>query len=145
MLFVLARQNGAGGWFAAAPALLWLVSPVVVKANLFDYHPDTLVPALLVGSVVALNRGRLWLFVLLLVLATGVEEDTGFTVAALGVALAWTGRRRLGTIVAVAAGAWSAALMFVVMPRMNDIVRSNFTSYFAGNRGDSLPGVLATG
>ncbi len=142
LLFVLARQNGAGGWFAAAPALLWLVSPVVVKANLFDYHPDTLVPALLVGSVVALNRGRLWLFVLLLVLATGVKEDTGFTVAALGVALAWTGRRRLGTIVAVAAGAWSAALMFVVMPRMNDIVRSNFTSYFAGNRGDSLPGVL---
>ena len=142
LLFVLARQSGATRWLAAAPAVLWLVSPAVVKANLFDFHPDTLVPALLVGSVVALNGGRRWLFVLLIVLATGVKEDVGFTVAALGLALAWTGKRRLGTIVAVTAAAWSAALMFVVMPIMNDVVRRNFTTYFAGERGDSLGDVL---
>ena len=142
LLFVLARQSGATGWLGAAPALLWLVSPAVIKANLYDYHPDTFIPALLIGSVVALNSGRRWLFVLLVVLATGTKEDTGLTVAALGVALAWTGRRRLGTVVAVAAGVWAVALNAIALPRMNEVVRENFTVYFAGNRGDDIGEVL---
>lgn len=142
LLFALARRHGASGWVAAIPSVLWLASPVVVKVNLFDYHPDTLIPVLLVGAVLALEARREWLFVLLLVLATGAKEDAGFTVAALGIALAWTGRRRLGTIVAVCAATWSTLLMFVVMPHRNEVVRANYASLFAGDRGDGFPDVV---
>jgi uncharacterized membrane protein len=142
LLLALARRHGATGWLAAMPSALWLLSPVVIKVNLFDYHPDTLLPALLVGAVLALECRRQRLFILLIVLALGVKEDAGFTVAALGVVLAWTGRRRLGTTVAVAAAAWSTLLMFVVMPHHNSLVRDNYSELFAGARGSSFADVL---
>lgn len=142
LLYALSRRYGATGSIAAIPAVLWLVSPVVVKVNLFDYHPDTLIPALLIGAVLALETRREWLFVLLIVLAVGAKEDAGFTVAALGIVLAWTGRRRLGTIVAAAAAAWSTLLMFVVMPHRNEVVRANYAKLFAGDRGDGFPDVV---
>ena len=142
LLLVLARRHGASGWLAAVPSVLWLVSPVVIKVNLFDYHPDTLLPALLIGAVLALETNRQWLFVVLLVLATGAKEDAGLTVAALGVVLAWTGRRRLGVTVAVAGAAWSVSVMFVVLPHRNAVVRDSYAKLFAGDRGNSLGDVL---
>ncbi|MFN8224477.1 MAG: DUF2079 domain-containing protein [Gaiellales bacterium] len=143
LLYALARRHGASGGLAAVPAVLWLASPVVVKVNLFEYHPDTLIPPLLAGAVLALEARRERLFVALLLLGIGVKEDAGFTIAALGIVLAWTGRRRLGVAVALTAAAWSTLLMFVVMPRWNPIVREYFAELFAGDRGDGLAGVIA--
>ena len=142
LLYALALRHGASGWLAAVPSALWLVSPVVIKVNLFDYHPDTLLPALLVGAVLALETRREWLFVVLVVLATGVKEDAGLTVAALGIAVAWTGRKRLGVTVAVASTAWSVVVMFIVMPHRSAVVRDSFAKLFAGSRGNSLGDVL---
>ena len=67
LLYLLARESGARGWVAAVPALLWCASPVVLRPALHDFHPETLVPVLLVGGLVLLARGHLLWFLLTVV------------------------------------------------------------------------------
>jgi len=93
LLYLLARGHGALGWVAAVPALLWCASPVVLRPALHDFHPETLVPVLLVGGCVLLARERVVWFVVTAAVAFAMKEDVGLTYAALGLVLAWTGRR----------------------------------------------------
>lgn len=137
-LFVLARQLGATGWVAAVPALLWCVSPVVLRVGLHDVHPEAFAPLLLVLGGLALARRRTGWFVLTAVLACGLKEDVGLTYGALGLVLLWTGRRRLGAWVAVSATAWSLLATLVVLPAFGPAASEEFGPRFAGLRGDSF-------
>lgn len=143
VLHQIARRRGAAGSIAALPALLWLASPVVVRANLFDFHPDSLVPICLLGAVAALLANRTWLFVILLCFCGGLKEDVGMTIAAVGVVVATSGWRRLGIGVAIAGAIYSTLVIFVVLPQLNRPVRDYYTQLFTGDRADSLGG-LAT-
>ena len=138
LLYLLARGHGARGWVAAVPALLWCASPVVLRPALHDFHPETLVPVLLVGGCVLLARGRVVWFLVTAAVALAMKEDVGLTYAALGLVLAWTGRRRLGAALAVAGAVWSALAVFVVLPTFGNAAESEFGPRFAGVRGDSL-------
>jgi uncharacterized membrane protein len=141
LLYLLAREHGARGWVAAAPALLWCASPVVLRPALHDFHPEALVPVLLVGGCLALARDRVAWFVVTAVLACAMKEDVGLTYAALGIVLLWSGRRRLGAVVAVAAAAWSAFAVYVVLPAFGNASEQEFGPRFAGDRGDSFSDV----
>ena len=142
LLYLLARGHGALGWVAAVPALLWCASPVVLRPALHDFHPETLVPVLLVGGCVLLARERVVWFLVTAVVAFAMKEDVGLTYAALGLVLAWTGRRRLGAGLAVAGAAWSALAVFVVLPAFGNAAESEFGPRFAGVRGDSFADAL---
>lgn len=142
LLYLLAREHGARGWVAAVPALLWCASPVVLRPALHDFHPEALVPVLLVGGCLALARERVALFVVTAVVACAMKEDVGLTYAALGVVLAWSGRRRLGAAVGVAAAAWSALAVYAVLPAFGNAATDEFGPRFAGERGDSFVDVL---
>lgn len=142
LLLLLAREHGARGWVAAVPALLWCASPVVLRPALHDFHPEVLVPVLLVGGLLALARGRPVLFGVTVVLALAMKEDVGLTYAALGLILVWAGRRRLGAIVAVAGAAWAAFAVYVVLPAFGNAPEEEFGPRFAGDRGDSLTDVI---
>ena len=142
LLFLLARAHGARGWVAAVPALLWCASPVVLRPALHDFHPETLVPALLVGGCVLLARERVVWFLVTAAVAFAMKEDVALTYAALGLVLAWTGRRRLGAGLAVAGVAWSALAVFVVLPAFGNAAESEFGPRFAGVRGDSFADAL---
>ena len=142
LLYLLAREHGAGGWVAAVPALLWCASPVVLRPALHDFHPETLVPVLLVGGLVALARERTALFAATVVVACAMKEDVGLTYAALGLVLAWEGRRLLGSVVAAGAAAWSVAAVFVVLPAFGTAAHDEFGPRFAGDRGDSFADVV---
>ena len=142
LLYLLARGHGALGWVAAVPALLWCASPVVLRPALHDFHPETLVPVLLVGGCVLLARERVVWFVVTAAVAFALKEDVGLTYAALGLVLAWTGRRRLGAGLAVAGVAWSALAVFVVLPAFGNAAESEFGPRFAGVRGDSFADAL---
>jgi uncharacterized membrane protein len=142
LLYVLARGHGAVGWVAAVPALLWCASPVVLRPALHDFHPETLVPVLLVGGCVLLERERVVWFLVTAAVAFAMKEDVGLTYAALGLVLAWTGRRRLGAGLAVAGAAWSALAVFVVLPTFGNAAESEFGPRFAGVRGDSFGDAL---
>ncbi len=138
LLYLLARAHGARGWVAAVPALLWCASPVVLRPALHDFHPETLVPVLLVGGCVLVARDRIAWFLVTAVVACAMKEDVGLTYAALGVVLAWTGRRRLGAVVGVGGALWSAIAVFVVLPAFGNAAESEFGPRFAGVRGDSF-------
>jgi uncharacterized membrane protein len=142
LLYLLARESGARGWVAAVPALLWCASPVVLRPALHDFHPETLVPVLLVGGLVLLARGHgLW-FLVTVVVACAMKEDVGLTFAALGLVLAWEGRRRLGLGLALGATAWSLIAVYAVLPAFGNAATEEFGPRFAGDRGDSVADVV---
>ena len=142
LLYLLAREHGARGWLAAAPALLWCASPVVLRPALHDFHPETLVPVLLVGGCLALAKDRIVWFAATAVLACAMKEDVGLTYAALGLVLLWSGHRRLGALVAIAAAAWSLVAVYVVLPAFGNAAEEEFGPRFAGDRGDSVSDVV---
>ena len=142
LLHRLARAYGATGWVAAAPALLWCASPVVLRPALHDFHPEALVPVLLVGGALALARERTVWFVVTAIVACSMKEDIGLVYGALGLVLLWSGRRRLGAIVAVAGTAWSVVAVYVVLPAFGVAATEEFGPRFAGDRGSSFADVL---
>ena len=142
LLLLLARESGARGWVAAVPALLWCASPVVLRPALHDFHPETLVPVLLVGGLVLLARGHAVWFLMAAAVACSMKEDVGLTFAALGLVLAWEGRRRLGLGLAAGAAAWSLITVYVVLPAFGNAASEEFGPRFAGDRGDSFADVV---
>ncbi len=71
-----------------------------------------------------------------------MKEDIGLTYAVLGGVLAWEGRRRLGGVLAVAAGAYSLLAVYVVLPAFGTASEEEFGPRFAGGRGDSFVDVV---
>jgi uncharacterized membrane protein len=142
LLLLLARAHGARGWVAAVPALLWCASPVVLRPALHDFHPEALVPVLLVGGCLAVARDRTIWFLVTAVVACAMKEDIGLTFAALGLVLLWEGRRRLGAALAVGAAAYSAFAVYVVLPAFGTAAEEEFGPRFAGDRGDSAADVV---
>ena len=138
LLCLLARAHGASGWLAAVPGVLWCASPVVLHPALLDFHPECLVPVLLVGGCLALARGRTAWFAASVVVACAMKEDVGLTYAVLGLVLAWEGRRRLGAVLAVATGSYSLFAVYVVLPAFGNAPAQEFGPRFAGDRGDSF-------
>ena len=138
LLYLLAREHGAHGWVAAVPALLWCASPVVLRPALHDFHPETLVPVLLVGGCVLLARDRIAWFCVTAALACAMKEDVGLTYAALGLVLLWAGRRRLGAGLALLSAAWTLLAVYVVLPAFGNAAEQEFGPRFAGDRGTSF-------
>jgi uncharacterized membrane protein len=142
LLHLLARAHGARGWLAAVPALLWCASPVVLRPALHDFHPEALVPVLLVGGCLALARDRTIWFLVTAIVACAMKEDVGLTYAALGLVLLWEGRRRLGGALALGAAAYSAFAVYVVLPAFGTAAEQEFGPRFAGDRGESVADVV---
>jgi hypothetical protein len=135
-LFVLARTCGASSAVASIPAFLWLACPWVASANLFEFRPTALAPVLLVLSVLAALKGRNVLLVATTILALSLKEDVSLTYVALGILLAYHGRRRAGAILAAGSTAWFLAASWAIesLGGSYDI----FGKRFAGDRGDSV-------
>jgi uncharacterized membrane protein len=137
----LARARGAAPALAAAAGGLWLASPLVQWANLFDFHPETIVPLLLVLAALAYERDRVGLFVLLLAVACCFKEDVPLVVAAWGIVLLSLGRRRLGVGVLVGGLAWFVLATKVVIPAFGGNL-DFYSRRFAGDRGSSVGSVF---
>ena len=137
LLYLLARGRGAGAWLSVLPALLWLLSPLMHNAALFEFHPETLAPALLAGAVVLLDRDRGIWFAALALTAGLLKEDVMVAVCLLGVVVALTGRRRLGLAVAGAAAAIALFALTIAIPHYGDAL-VGYRRRFGGERGDTL-------
>jgi len=135
-LFALARATGASPGLASIPALLWLVSPAVASANAGDFHLATLVPPLVVLSVLAALRDRHLLLAVTTVLALSLKEDVAVVYVVLGAIVFFRGSRRIGGALAVAAGLW-AVLALASIRGLGD-TDEFFAERFAGDRGNSI-------
>lgn len=125
---------------AAAAVVAYAAFPALHELNLSDFHPEALaLPALLWAGYQA-ERGRWQWAAPLVVVALSMRSDLGLTVAAMGVALWWSGRRRGGRRLAVAGIAWTLLAQLVIQPWIGDgsfVHASAFAEY-----GDTARGVV---
>jgi uncharacterized membrane protein len=137
LLFSLARAYGARPWIAALPPMLWLMSPLTLIPNVYEFHHVPFVAPAIVGSVLALKRDRMIWFAILALLACGGKEDVPLIYLALGVVVAMEGRRRLGALISASALGIFGFAVVVFIPHFSNS-QSWFAKRFAGDRGDSL-------
>jgi uncharacterized membrane protein len=140
-LYRLARRHGARQELAFAVALLWLASPVTQWPNLFDYHPETAFPLLLVLGALLLEREQVGWFLATVLLAMSLKEDIPLVYTVWGLVLFFSGRRRLGALLAAAATAWFVLAIEVAIPAVGGSL-TFYSHRFAGNRGSSVGDVL---
>jgi uncharacterized membrane protein len=141
LLYVLARERGARQELSFAVALLWVASPLTQWANLFDYHPETSVPALLMLGAVLLERERVAWFLGTALLASAIKEDVCLVYLMWGLVIASWGRRRLGFGLAAAAAIWFVVAIEVAIPALGGNL-SFYSARFAGTRGETVRDVL---
>ena len=145
LLYRLALGYGATRRLALAVSLMWLASPLTQWANLFDFHPETAVPLLLVAGALLLEQNRLGLFAVTAVVASSTKEDVCLVYAIWGLLLAVQNRsslRRFGVLLAAAGIAWFVLATQVAIPALGGNL--NFYSQrFGGERGTSIGAVAA--
>lgn len=127
-VFVLARRR-MPRWplVGVALVLTYLASPLVIGENIFDFHPVALVTPLLLAAVLALDARSSGWFALTALLAILCKEDIGFSVALLGLYIAFAQRRRwFGLTTAALALGWSLLCFLVILP-------ANLQGYAVGN------------
>ncbi len=143
LLYRLALDYGATQRFALAVSVMWLASPLTQWANLFDFHPESAVPLLLVTGALLLERRRYGWFTLVAVLASATKEDVCLVYVAWGLLLAVQHRARLrhfGLLLAGAGIAWFVLATQVAIPALGGNL--NFYSQrFGGERGSSIGAV----
>ena len=142
-LYALTRRRDVRPRLALAVALLWLASPVTQWANLFDFHPETAVPLLLVLAALELDRGHRGRFVALAVAASCFKEDVSLVFLAWGALLALQGHRRFGLGVLAGAAAWFVLATQVAIPAFGGDL-DFYSERFGGDRGASLGSVFAS-
>jgi uncharacterized membrane protein len=143
VLYRFARIQGATRPLALAVALIWLASPLTQWANLFDFHPETAVPLLLVAGAIYLERGRLAPFAATAVLASATKEDVCLGYVMWGLLLLAGRRRRIGAVMAGAGIAWFVLATQVAIPALGGSL-NYYSSRFGGDRGSSLGAVFVS-
>ena len=102
----------------------------VANAVTFDFHEVAFAAPLVAFAAVAFGEGRLTAAVAWAAPLVFVKEDLGLTVAALGLLVAWKGRRMLGLLTAAGGGLGSALAVLVFIPAMNPLGHNTKTSKF---------------
>ena len=129
LAFRLARTHIAP-FPAAVLGMAFLLHPGTSWLNLFDFHPECFWPALFFGAVLALERKRPWVFLLMGTLLVLVKEPLALSAAALGLYAFWTGKaRRQGAILLlIGAGAFCISVFWLI-PSLMDKAYPYYAAY----------------
>ena len=129
--FWLARLRLRNEWAAAGIAILYLLAPTQIQANVFDFHAVTFTIAFLMFLFYFLYiRKTIWVFVFA-ILAMACKEEIPLVIAFCGLwSVVFQGRWRSGFGVAVLAGAWTL-LNFEVLHFASPLGHSLLTSRYA--------------
>ena len=138
ILYILGRRVGVDPWLSAVVPLLWLVSPAVVRPNLWEFHPETVAAPFIALSALAAVAERWRWFVVLTVLACTFREDVALLYIGGGSLLYLHGRRRAGVALSAGAVLWYVIAVLVVLPAFGTAVEEDYGPRFAGGRGDSV-------
>ncbi|MDP3939289.1 MAG: DUF2079 domain-containing protein [Deltaproteobacteria bacterium] len=111
---VLGRRS-----LGVAFAWVYLLSPMLQRANLFEFHAFVLAVPFLLGAFALARRDRgAWAMVCVL-LALACREDIVGPVAMLGLIWLFGGQRRLGLATLAVALIWGAVVFKVILPGFN--------------------------
>ncbi|MBE9034102.1 DUF2079 domain-containing protein [aff. Roholtiella sp. LEGE 12411] len=113
----LARQAGLKQEQSIGLAVAYLMYPVVLISNLFDFHPEVLAVPALLGAVWAARLGKIVWFGLAIILALSCKSVLSLTVFAMGIWLFFFEKRRLYGAIALFAGvSWYLIATQVIIP-----------------------------
>lgn len=126
----LAKDAGLDESDSLTLAGVYLASPFLFNANLFDFHPEVIAVPALLGAVLAARRGHLLTFTALVVVSLACKEIIGLTVLALGLWLFIGERRRLaGAVAGILGLGWFLVATFWVIPHFAGHQASGFDRY----------------
>ncbi|NDJ22816.1 DUF2079 domain-containing protein [Nostoc sp. B(2019)] len=113
----LARQAGLKQEQAIGLAVAYLMYPVVLTSNLFDFHAEVLAVPALLGAVWAARLGKTVWFGLAIVLTLICKSVLSLTVFAMGIWLFFFEKKRLYGAIALFAGvSWYLIATQVIIP-----------------------------
>jgi uncharacterized membrane protein len=142
-VFWLGRRHLGSERTAALLAFAYLAYPWLAWSALGAIHPVTFAIPLYLFCVWALDADRLPLFAVFAVLAMSTGELMGLPIVGLGIWYATArGRRRVGSVIAVAGAAWTFIALYVVVPAFRG--ESSVFYGFYDEVGGSPQGVLRT-
>ncbi|NNF87551.1 MAG: DUF2079 domain-containing protein [Acidimicrobiia bacterium] len=114
LLFAIGRRIGLRPTLAAAISLAFLVHPAMRWATWDNFHPELLVPPLMLGALLLILNERPWWAFGLVAIALTAKEDVALVAVPFGLWVAWRYHRWAGlTMAAAATGAF--ALNFLVL------------------------------
>ena len=143
-VFWLARKHLRSGRAGVGFALAYLLYPATGWLALNEFHPVALATPLLLFAFWYLDEDRLLPFAAFALAACACKEEIPLVVAGFGIWYALTRKRwAVGAAIAVAAAAWSAIAIGVVIPHYNAGAESDFYGRYS-EVGGSAGGILKT-
>ena len=115
-LFLFAHRRLQHKWAARLIVLSYLLYPAALTSVLFDFHGDTLAMPLLLFAFEALDRHSVRCYAVWLVLALACKFYVSVPVVVYGLVLYASGKRRVGTLTAIAGGLWFVIVFLVIRP-----------------------------
>jgi uncharacterized membrane protein len=119
-IYFFARLHLEDGWPAVIPAVVFLLSPIVHDANLYDFHVTTFVTAFVVWCIWAFDSGRSKLGWLLLIGALICKEDVPFIACLLGGYYFLTGHKHRGLLIMGVSILYLIFIFVFLIPLMNE-------------------------
>jgi uncharacterized membrane protein len=119
-IYLLARERLGTGLAALVFPLSYLLFPALQAANLFDFHPTTLVAGLFPYAFYFLEKRRYALFFVLAVLIICCKEEMSLLVVMLGLYAFLLQRNwRVGSACIALGVVWFVAAVYVIIPHYN--------------------------
>jgi uncharacterized membrane protein len=143
-IYLLARERLGTGLAALVFPLSYLLFPALQAANLFDFHPTTLVAGLFPYAFYFLEKRRYALFFLLAVLIICCKEEMSLLVVMLGLyALLLQRNWRMGAACIVLGMVWFVVAVYVIIPHYNPEGSSPYLGAYE-HLGQGPVGILRT-
>jgi len=143
-IYLLSREKLGASFCAIVFPLSYLLFPALQAANMFDFHPTTLVAGLFPCAFYFLEKRRYALFFLFAVLIMSCKEEMPLLVVMLGLyAFVWQRNWRVGTASVSVGLAWFIIAVFVVIPHFNPEGRSPYLGAYS-HLGEGPLGIIKT-
>lgn len=103
--YALARQAGLSKSLSQAMAAAYLLYPVIFNVNLFDFHPEVMMPPVLLFAIWAARADRKVWFCVAILFVLGCKDALSPVITMMGVWLFWFEKRRFYGLFAFLTGA----------------------------------------
>jgi uncharacterized membrane protein len=116
-VFGLARQQGLTNNQGYLASLIYLLSPIIFNANLFDFHPDVIAVPFFLWALLWAKLDKVLQFCLAVIIVLSCKAVFALTIMAMGIWLVWFEKKYLmGTIAIVIGAVWFITATQIIIP-----------------------------
>ncbi|MGB3402385.1 MAG: DUF2079 domain-containing protein [Microcoleaceae cyanobacterium] len=113
----LARHAGLNQRLSMAIVIVYLLYPLIFNINLFDFHPEVMAVAAILGAILAAKLDKIVWFCLLIIWVLGCKDALALTVAAMGFWLFFfEKKRKYGAIALFLGVGWFIVVVQGIIP-----------------------------